>query len=92
MGGAEIVFSLSLSPLEAGHKKAGRSDLGNQRFEPDAGKMRKIMKVTLTQDSKKKQRSEESPWSESAENAENADSYHPNRNDGRRVQFLEARK
>ena len=60
----------SRSP-KAGHNRAGRSDFRDQRFEPDAGKMRK---VPLTSE---KQGSEEIPQSgrcghENAENEENA--------------------
>ena len=44
---------------KAGHNKAGRSDLPNQRFKPDTGKMRKMRKVPLTPE---KQGSEEIPF------------------------------
>ena len=50
----------SRSP-KASHNKAGRSDLRNQRFEPDIGKMWKMRKVLLTPES------EEMPQSENAE-------------------------
>ena len=57
---------VSLSP-KAGHNKAGRSDIRNQRFEPDTAKMRKAL-LTL-----QKQGFEETPQSKSAENAEDAE-------------------
>ena len=65
-------FDLALksrSP-KAGHIKAGRSDLRNQRFESDTRKMWKMRKVPLTPE---KQGSEEIPQSKNAENAENTE-------------------
>ena len=42
-----IQIPCSRSP-KAGHNKAGRSDVRNQRFEPDTGKMQKMREVPLT--------------------------------------------
>ena len=64
--GSRYAIIRSWSP-KAGHNKAGRSDFGNQRFEPDAGKMRKMRKVPLTPE---KQGYEEIPQSENEENAD----------------------
>ena len=43
--------SISRSP-KAGHNKTGRSDVRNQRFEPDPGEMRKMRKVPHTPEKK----------------------------------------
>ena len=61
---------LRLRSPKAGHNKAGRWDVRNQRFKPDTEKMRKMRKDPLTPE---KHGSEEIPPSKLAENAENAD-------------------
>ena len=45
---SEVSAFSSQSP-KTGHNKAGQSDFQNQRFEPDTGNIRKMLKVPPTQ-------------------------------------------